>query len=979
MAKSDVNVSGSFTLEIDPEKTEACLLFESGGPDDKAWTMSEIMPLLQSAGVSAKPDEVARALQGAFQKKEKKYRVPVAKGTPPVSPAPESFNILDLDVPAALAEAVQKTLAEAGAPQIFREVQVKVERERLVSKKGPLPFMPERQERVKVVEKETRQEKVYVDPTPVGRAYVAAPQKIAFLTPARQGAPGKRVTGEMIPPEQLEDPAFHHGANVERKGNDLFALCGGVVRYGGNWVDVVPFGEHRWSLSQSDDKATCFLDYSPGSRHLPPVPAKAILEAALKLEHQTQDLLAESELDALIAEANELGRAIERRPISQSQDAFIDILVSEDKLKAVLNVAKGSGHGKALVLKDLGKAINESKLAIDKEKIKTEIPAWFKGPEKSLIAYVLAEGKVPQEPPPQSAAFSVQFLAGKELEQLKAQFATIPLENAASFPRDRIADIARVEKEQRVLSLGPAVVGAGGADVYGNPLPGKPAKPFELQLFGNLELVGSNLVVAKQAGLLLKAERDGKTYLAAFEHADAELSVEVADDAMAAWLSVVAHRGTGQAAGRDALLAAIAKAGVVKGIEQEVVDKAAAAAAAGQDISRLCFARGQAPSGGRPSEVRFLVSFASGQSVTLRADGTADFRNQDKLTTVRKDSPLAEILPPTGQATPGFTVLGKELGAAAQAALPLEIGANIRQQTQDDGKILLVADADGELRKDKNRLEIAASYTLKGNVDAASGNIKFPGTVQIAGDVMGGFYVMAGGDIKVAGSVEGALLSSDQDIFIQSGVKGAGKAVLRSKRHIGSGFIELATVLAVGDLRVKKALIRSKVKCNGKVVLADDGHVMGGEVKVKQGLVTGDLGNASGLATKVFFGQDILVEDQIEVENKEIGKLQEDLGKINTAMKSSEKISNKEQMQHLFNEKVRLMKLLEKRNLRVFTLKERFEQHFESEIVVKGSVFPGVVLESHGRTHEIHRTTKGVRFRFDTGSGRIVEEPLSKT
>ena len=95
-------------------------------------------------------------------------------------------------------------------------------------------------------------------------------------------------------------------------------------------------------------------------------------------------------------------------------------------------------------------------------------------------------------------------------------------------------------------------------------------------------------------------------------------------------------------------------------------------------------------------------------------------------------------------------------------------------------------------------------------------------------------------------------------------------------------------------------------------------------------------------------------------------------------MKSSEKLNNKEQLQELFNEKVKSMKILEKRNLRIFTLKERFEQHFESEIIVKGTMHPGVILESHGRTHEVNKLTKGVRIRFDTSSGRITEESLSK-
>jgi hypothetical protein len=60
----------------------------------------------------------------------------------------------------------------------------------------------------------------------------------------------------------------------------------------------------------------------------------------------------------------------------------------------------------------------------------------------------------------------------------------------------------------------------------------------------------------------------------------------------------------------------------------------------------------------------------------------------------------------------------------------------------------------------------------------------------------------------------------------------------------------------------------------------------------------------------------------------------------------------------------------------LFSLRESFERHFESEIVVRGTVYPGVVLESHGRTLEVAAEKQHVRFRFDMDQGRIVQEPL---
>lgn len=53
------------------------------------------------------------------------------------------------------------------------------------------------------------------------------------------------------------------------------------------------------------------------------------------------------------------------------------------------------------------------------------------------------------------------------------------------------------------------------------------------------------------------------------------------------------------------------------------------------------------------------------------------------------------------------------------------------------------------------------------------------------------------------------------------------------------------------------------------------------------------------------------------------------------------------------------MKSLEKKGVRLFTLREKFEEHFESEVLIRGTVFPGVVFESHGRFYDV-KTEKRV-------------------
>jgi len=81
-------------------------------------------------------------------------------------------------------------------------------------------------------------------------------------------------------------------------------------------------------------------------------------------------------------------------------------------------------------------------------------------------------------------------------------------------------------------------------------------------------------------------------------------------------------------------------------------------------------------------------------------------------------------------------------------------------------------------------------------------------------------------------------------------------------------------------------------------------------------------------------------------------------------------------LDHIRQDKVKMLRLLEKRTHRIFDLRERFEAHVESEVRVRGIVFPGVILESHNRFYEVRSKKAKVAFSFDQEQGRIIERPL---
>jgi uncharacterized protein (DUF342 family) len=67
------------------------------------------------------------------------------------------------------------------------------------------------------------------------------------------------------------------------------------------------------------------------------------------------------------------------------------------------------------------------------------------------------------------------------------------------------------------------------------------------------------------------------------------------------------------------------------------------------------------------------------------------------------------------------------------------------------------------------------------------------------------------------------------------------------------------------------------------------------------------------------------------------------------------------------------MKAIEQRGLLLIGMRDRFDEHVSSEVVVRGTLFPGVVVESHGRRYTVATEKSNVRLFFSQVEGKILE------
>jgi uncharacterized protein len=978
--------SGSLKLQIDESGLEATLLF-SPKADGPQWDRSKILALLDERGVREGIE--AKALDVLFdpEKGRSKRVIVIARGRKPRGGRAPELKVEKLPVPDALESYQDQAIPAEQPPRVYRRTVEKRKTERTVIQKPKLPFLAAKEQKQVVWEKNERLTPLEQPGEEQGRGYARKGDVVAKITPGERARAGRDVFGREIPPEGTEEAEGPFlGGQLKQTGSEIRAEAGGFYRYGNNWIELFPFYPHEHRVYASENKLTCLLDFAPGSDLTAPPTAEQILEEAAALGFPKEELLEVEQLAELLSRALTDKVALKAEPVSRSADAEIRIVVPEDKLTAHLSLRKGRGRGRPLSLKQVGEAIRAWKLkGLDIPRVQEDILAFHKGTESRLDNYLLVEGREAEQGEDGRIEWRISFLAKKRVVELIAQVGdrAEQLEQFASldsFPMESVQAMAEVQERATIAEVIPATAGASGADVFGTLRPGVKGREVQVELFENLKRVGRE-IIANQGGLLDTAEpEDGRLLMRVRPHQDREIQVSLSEDRMQARLTLLPSEGTGQPLDKEEVKRVIGESGVEKGLHTEQIEQAIEKAKGGEPVRDILIAQGQEPRHGEDTEPKIQVRLASGQPLTVREDGRADYRSQDRITVVKAGALLARLCPPTA-GIDGWDVTGKPIPARRGSARYVHVGKNVESREEEDGSLRYFARIDGELDYRGSSIDVLQVHTVEGDVSLESGNVNFSGTVRVAGSVQSGFSVVSTESIFVEESVHGALLSAGDAILIEKGIVGEDKAVLRAKKSIRARFAEQATLLAVENIQLTNACLRCTVKCNGRMNLeSEKGNIVGGRVYCKLGLSAMNVGSEREVSTEIHFGQDILVQDQLEREQKQSERLKERNAEIERSKTQLKRASPGEQkaLEQLHAEKRRNLQQLEMHSKRIFILAERLEQHFPSEIAVRGVVYPGVVLKSHGRERVINTALREVVFYFNTNIGRIEEKPLNE-
>jgi hypothetical protein len=358
------------------------------------------------------------------------------------------------------------------------------------------------------------------------------------------------------------------------------------------------------------------------------------------------------------------------------------------------------------------------------------------------------------------------------------------------------------------------------------------------------------------------------------ERVDASINIKIDDDEMAATAEIISAQG-GKHLSAKAILNAAQESGVKKGFSKEHLIKLAQLAAKELPNNQvnMQIATGKPAINGKDAFINPLVESAQARILQPKKleNGSVDMRDLGDIVCVKVGDSLAEKVPLT-EGTEGYTVFASPLTPIPGNDIELTIGEGTAISSSN--KNLLISEKVGLPKVINNGMEVDEVYKIK-EVNVATGNIIFTGSVIIDGDVTEGMKVVASGDITVGGFVESATLEAGGDITISGGIIGRKHDVeknivtdiimsvnITAKGNIYAKYGQYSHITCGQDVRIENQLLHSIMNIQGRLWVGKseqaNGKLLGGYTKVGSTVHAGIIGATAGSDTIINFEHKIV-------------------------------------------------------------------------------------------------------------------------
>lgn len=348
------------------------------------------------------------------------------------------------------------------------------------------------------------------------------------------------------------------------------------------------------------------------------------------------------------------------------------------------------------------------------------------------------------------------------------------------------------------------------------------------------------------------------------EAVDGAFDIRIAADQLRVYLSCRPARG-----GAPVTAVRILEQARRDGITAEL-DLAAIAGALDAGGDDVLIASGRAAVDGANGRFESLIPRAKARSPHLDERGLADFRDLGEIPAVKVGDALMRRVPPTGGEA-GLTVLGKII--PSKPGKDVAFAKHLKGSALDPSdQNLLLAAIGGSPVLLENGVTVEPIYSVR-DVDLRTGNIDFPGTVNVTGDIHSGMTVKAAGDIHVNSTVEGVTLAAGGDIVVKGGIVGLterGKTVharISCEGSCSANFVQNAHIAAANGIFIRDFAMQSELTAAHQIIVGDKGsrkgHIIGGVTRAVMLIKAQTIGSPGRAKTVVVAGADQALNDRL--------------------------------------------------------------------------------------------------------------------
>ncbi len=332
------------------------------------------------------------------------------------------------------------------------------------------------------------------------------------------------------------------------------------------------------------------------------------------------------------------------------------------------------------------------------------------------------------------------------------------------------------------------------------------------------------------------------------QRCNAAIEINVSRDEMVAHLTLVAAQG-GKAATLGDILQALSDAGVVFGVNDQALLHASESGVGHQ----IVIAEAKKPENGQNSLFEALIENPPNRAPLVDENGFIDYRERGAIQTVQPDTPLMRRIP----ATPGMdgcTVRGRILSPRPGRDVLFAKNLAGTQIDPNDPGVLLAAVA-GQAVQVADGM-IVEPVLKVAEVNMASGNIHFDGSVHIKGDVLQGLLVKATGDIVIRGMVDGGRLEAGGNITIAGGV--IAHASVHAAGSVSARFAQGVKISAGTVIELHDMALDCQLDALNQILIGTQkpgrGRLVGGTATAMMLLRVPILGSTTSPITKVVLG-----------------------------------------------------------------------------------------------------------------------------